>query len=143
MEETRFSEPTVRPSKPNDRAALSFQGVLQLEDELSIVCHGLLRGKELHVICQVLFVGLRLAVVSASMQDTLAGSMSIIHGDVCLALHCASPFPLDVSLAALDMGLERFEWYLCSAKTSRAPNSEADSHIRPELLRYLQCRRFW
>lgn len=53
-----MGELTIRASKANDRAALSLQCILQLKDELSIICHGLFRGQELHVVCQILFVGL-------------------------------------------------------------------------------------
>lgn len=53
-----MKELTIRATKANDRAALSLQGVLQLKDELGIICHCLFRGQELHVVCQIPFVGL-------------------------------------------------------------------------------------
>lgn len=35
------------------------------------------------------------------------------------------------------------ELYLCSANTSRAPKSSADSHIRPVLFKYLSNNKLW
>ena len=55
---------TVASSKSYDSTALGTEVMLQLCDELSIVCHGLLRCEELHVLLERLLEGLGHAIVS-------------------------------------------------------------------------------